>query len=150
MSTFAKSVSIPRPSFAFNLSRNRGCLRAERSMIASRYNYMARMKRLSAMAGREVTRRREELRARHPELCDSAVWRMPSANLYGSVSLQQVERGDESYCRLASVRHHQDRLRCGVVDLGLDSSYSCTGHVQSSALHGVHDRHVEASPFARV
>ena len=25
VSTFAKSVSIPRPSFAFNPSRNRGC-----------------------------------------------------------------------------------------------------------------------------
>ena len=27
-----------------------------------------------------MTRRREELRTRHPELCDSALWRMPSPN----------------------------------------------------------------------
>ena len=39
VSTFAKSVSIPPPSFAFNLSRISGCLRPERSMIASRYRY---------------------------------------------------------------------------------------------------------------
>ena len=80
------------------------------------------MKGLYAMAGREVTRRREELRAQHPELYDSALWRMPSANFYGSVSLQQVERCDESYCRLASARHHQGRLGCGVVDFVVDSS----------------------------
>ena len=39
------------------------------------------MKGLYAMAGREMTRRREELRARPPELYESALWRMPSANL---------------------------------------------------------------------
>ena len=41
-------------------------------------DYMARTKRLYAMAGREMMHRREELRARHPELCESR-WRMPSA-----------------------------------------------------------------------
>ena len=37
VSTFARSVSIPGPSFANNPSRNRGCLRAGRLMIASSY-----------------------------------------------------------------------------------------------------------------
>ena len=40
---------------------------------------MARTQRLCAMAGLEMTRRREELGARHPELCDTALWRMPNA-----------------------------------------------------------------------
>ena len=40
---------------------------------------MARTQRLYAMEGREMTRRREELGARHAELCDSALWRMPNA-----------------------------------------------------------------------
>ena len=37
VSTFAKSVSFTAPSFAHDPSKNRGCLRAERSMIASSY-----------------------------------------------------------------------------------------------------------------
>ena len=49
---------------------------AEAELQSNPTDYMARMKRLYAMAGREMTRRREELRARHPELCDSAHWRM--------------------------------------------------------------------------
>ena len=40
-SPIAKSVSIPGPSFANDPSRDRGCLRAERSMIASRYTYVS-------------------------------------------------------------------------------------------------------------
>ena len=42
-------------------------------------DYMARMRRLNAMAGREMTRRYAELRVRHPELCDSR-WRIPKPN----------------------------------------------------------------------
>ena len=50
---------------------------AEAELQSNPTDYMARTKRLYAMAGCEMTRRREELRARHPELCDSALWRMP-------------------------------------------------------------------------
>ena len=39
-SKFAKSVSIPAPSVALNPNENPGCLRAKRSMIASRYTYL--------------------------------------------------------------------------------------------------------------
>ena len=53
---------------------------AEAKLQSNPTDYMARTKRLYAMAGREMTRRREELRARHPELCESAMWRMPSTS----------------------------------------------------------------------
>ena len=53
---------------------------AEAELHSNPTDYMARTKRLYAMAGREMVRRREELRARHPELCDSALWGMPNPN----------------------------------------------------------------------
>ena len=53
---------------------------AEAELQSNPTDYMTRTKRLYAMAGREITHRREELRARHPELCDNALWRMPSTS----------------------------------------------------------------------
>ena len=50
---------------------------AEAQLQSNPTDYMTRTKRLYAMAGRETMHRREELRARHPGLCDSR-WRMPS------------------------------------------------------------------------
>ena len=51
---------------------------AEAELQSNPTDYMARTQRLYAMAGREMTRRREEPGARHAELCDSALWRMPN------------------------------------------------------------------------
>lgn len=53
---------------------------AEAVLQSNPTDYMTRAKRLYAMAGREMTRRREELRARYPEVVDSALCRMPGPN----------------------------------------------------------------------
>ena len=49
---------------------------AETELKSNPTDYMTRARRLYAMAGREIGRRREEVRGRYPELCDSR-WRMP-------------------------------------------------------------------------
>ena len=64
---------------------------AEAELQSTPTDYMARTKRLYAMAGREIGRRREEVRARHPELCDSR-WRMPSAKASDTPRAEPGER----------------------------------------------------------
>ena len=64
---------------------------AETVLQSNPTDYMARTKRLYAMAGREIMRRREELRARHPELCDPR-WRMPTPNETGRATAQRGHR----------------------------------------------------------
>ena len=64
---------------------------AEAELKSNPTDYMARAKRLYAMAGREIGRRREEVRARHPELCDSR-WRMPSAKASDTPRAEPGER----------------------------------------------------------
>lgn len=49
---------------------------AEEELQSNPTDYMARAKCLYAMAGRGMMHRRDELRARHPELCDGR-WHMP-------------------------------------------------------------------------
>ena len=53
---------------------------AEAVLQSNPTDYMTRAKRLYAMAGREMMRRRGELRARNPEVVDSALCRMPGPN----------------------------------------------------------------------
>ena len=64
---------------------------AEAELQSNPTDYMVRIKRLHAMAGREMMRRREELRARHPELCDSR-WRMPSPKASDTPRAEPGER----------------------------------------------------------
>ena len=53
---------------------------AKAELRASPTDYTARTKRLYAMAGLEIMRRREELRARHPEVYYSGLCRMNNAD----------------------------------------------------------------------
>ena len=61
-------------------AKETGLIEADGALQSNPTDYMARVKRLYAMAGREMSQRREELRARYPELCDGEMWRMPKPN----------------------------------------------------------------------
>ena len=64
---------------------------AETVLQSNPTDYMARTKRLYAMAGREMMNRRNELHARHPELCDDR-WRLTPERLSRPIGNEPLRR----------------------------------------------------------